>query len=310
MLITRKIKEAAAAVGFDASGVCRASGVDGERAFFEDWLGRGFNAGLDYLERNIDKRFDPALLVPGARSVIVCGVVYKNSTSLGYGGECRTKVASYARTTDYHVTIKQMLHELSERLGLSSSGVRFRAFTDTAPLLEKRLAREAGLGFIGRNKLLVSPRFGSFMLLGELVTDADSDEYDVPYDGVGCGDCRRCIEACPTQALTPQGLDARRCVARVTIEPHPERVPSLAQDAVVQSGWIFGCDVCQSVCPYNAKSPEYSNPRFAPLFDPSAMSADDWLQMTDGEFDALFAATPMSRSGLARIRQLLTENDG
>lgn len=309
MLITREIKETAAAVGFDACGVCRALEVDGERTFFEDWLGRGFNAGLDYLERNIDKRFDPALLVPGARSVIVCGVVYKNSTSLGYGGECCTKVASYARTTDYHVTIKQMLRGLAERLRLSSSGARFRAFTDTAPLLEKSLAREAGLGFIGRNKLLVSPRYGSFILLGELVTDADADEYDVPYDGVGCGDCRRCIEACPMRALTPQGLDARRCLARVTIEPHPELVPSLVKDAVARSGWIFGCDVCQSVCPYNAKSPEYSNPRFAPLFDPSAMSADDWRQMTDEDFDTLFASTPMSRSGLARIRQLLSETE-
>ena len=192
------------------------------------WSG-GFDGGLGYLRRNVEKRFSPAELMPGARSVVVCGVSYKNDTSLGYGDTAVPKVASYARSGDYHVAVKEMLYETAARLGLKEDGTGFRAFTDTAPLLEKRLACEAGLGFIGRNTLLVSPRYGSFLLLGELVVDVPVDIYDRPYEGIGCGACRRCVEHCPAGALTGEGLDARRCISRLTVEPHPERVPALAQ---------------------------------------------------------------------------------
>jgi len=215
-------------------------------------------------------------------------------------------VASYARSGDYHVAVKEMLYETAARLGLKEDGTGFRAFTDTAPLLEKRLACEAGLGFIGRNTLLVSPRYGSFLLLGELVVDVPVDIYDRPYEGIGCGACRRCVEHCPAGALTGEGLDARRCISRLTVEPHPERVPALAQRiGASTAGWIFGCDDCQNVCPYNLRAPFFANPRFRPLFSPADMPACRWLEMTQAEFDARFGATPMARSGLARIKELL-----
>lgn len=283
-------------------GICRAVDFDSDRAFFEQWLEDGCHGGLAYLERNVDKRFSPSTLVRGARSVVVCGVVYRNDTSLTPDGPLHSpRVASYARSVDYHVTIKEMLMTMAGMLGLKEAGVGFRAFTDTAPLAEKRLAREAGLGFIGRNTLLVSPRLGSFLLLGELVVCDDADSYDEPYAGPACGRCRRCIDACPAGALTSHGLDARLCIARATIEP----AYGDSRPATDTCGWIFGCDCCQSVCPYNAAAPVYVNDRFRPLFDPRAIGTDEWLAMSEEEFGSRFASTPLSRSGLERIKTLL-----
>ena len=142
MLQAREIKQAAAAAGFDLCGICRVRNFSAEQTFFEGWLERGFDGGLGYLRRNVEKRFSPAELMPGARSVVVCGVSYKNDTSLGYGDTAVPKVASYARSGDYHVAVKEMLYETAARLGLKEDGTGFRAFTDTAPLLEKRLACE------------------------------------------------------------------------------------------------------------------------------------------------------------------------
>lgn len=308
VLSSEQIRREAAAVGFDRCGICPPRHFEAERRFFEGWLARGCDAGLGYLRRNVDKRFDVAALMPEARSVIVCAVAYRNGTSLGYGEVPGVpKVASYARSVDYHSSIKAMLAELAERLGLKVRGIRFRTFTDTAPLLEKRLAVEAGLGFIGRNKLLIVPGLGSFVLLGELVVDRPVDRYDVSQPvGAGCGVCHRCEEACPTGALTAGGLDARRCIARLTIERDPATVPELAATASLDTaGWIFGCDVCQSVCPHNRHVPLFRNERFRPLFDPAAMTADRWLAMSEEQFEKEFGATPMARAGLDRIKRLL-----
>lgn len=303
-----RIRREAAAVGFDRCGICRPVRFEAERRFFDGWLERGYDGGLGYLRRNVEKRFDVAELMPGARSVVVCAVAYRNDTSLGYGDEpVEVKVASYARSVDYHVSIKAMLAELAERLDLKGQGIRFRTFVDTAPLLEKRLAVEAGLGFIGRNKLLITPELGSFVLLGELVIDREVDRYDAPLPaGAGCGACRRCEEACPTGALTAGGLDVRRCVARLTIERDPDTVPELAATAALDTGgWIFGCDACQSVCPYNRYVPSYGNGRFRPLFHPAEITPEQWLAMSEERFKDEFGATPMARAGLERIKRLL-----
>lgn len=306
MLQAFSIKQAAAGAGFDLCGICRVRNFDAERVFFEEWLERGFDGGLGYLRRNIEKRFSPAQLMPGACSAVVCGVCYKNDTSLGYADGQAAKVASYARSTDYHVSIKEMLYALASELGLKEAGVGFRAFTDSAPLLEKRLAAEAGLGFIGRNTLLVSPRYGSFLLLGELLLDAPVDVYDRPWEGVGCGECRRCVERCPAGALTAGGLDARRCISRLTIEPRPEDVPVLRERCGASTeGWIFGCDECQSGCPYNRTSPFFANPRFRPLFHPADVTGAQWCAMTQEEFAERFGTTPMARSGLERIKGIV-----
>lgn len=303
-----RIKQCAAEVGFDLCGICPPRNFSAEREFFEGWLKGGLHGGLRYLERNVEKRFSVAALMPAARSVVVCGVCYKNDSSLAAtaGNPSNPKVASYARAADYHVSIKGMLSRMASMLEEEYGELRFRTFTDTAPLLEKRLAVEAGLGFIGRNTLLVSPLFGSFVLLGELVTTEPVDVYDEPYAGVGCGECNRCVCGCPAGALTEAGMDAGRCIAGVTIEKTATEAGDMNRRDSCH-GWIFGCDECQSVCPYNARSPFYSNQLFKPLFDPRRITADSWLAMTAEEFARMAGITPMTRSGLEKIKRLLAE---
>ena len=286
-------------VGFDLVGVVAAEAMDDERKGFEEWLLEGNQSTLAYLERNVEKRFNPTLLVEGARSIIVCAVSYLSPISRGYDATCRTKIASYALARDYHLTIKEMLAELAERLGHEVEGLRFRAFTDSAPLAEKSLAVRAGLGWIGRNSLLVTPRYGSMLLLGELVINKAVDSYDVPMQGVGCGSCRACVDSCPNRAIKPNRLiDTRRCISCRTIEREGEQSEDIGLD-----GWIFGCDACQSVCPFNRHAPLHSNPRFDPKIDISRLNEAAWQGMTNDDFLAMAGDTPLVRSGLERIRQ-------
>lgn len=296
------IKQAARDAGFDLCGICSVRSFDAEKRFFDGWLERGQCAGMEYLRRNVDKRFDPSKLVPGATAAIACAVSYRNDSSLRALSPAPTpRIASYARSRDYHLSVKEMLHDLAARIADRYGTFSYRAFTDSAPLAEKLIARQAGLGFIGRNTLLVSPALGSFMLLGEIVGDFRADTYDTPYEGPGCGECRRCVESCPAGALTPDGIDARLCISRRTVEKPSEGIDCAADT----HGWIFGCDVCQAACPYNSNAPAFRNPRFEPHFDPADISRTEWLAMDEAEFTARFADTPLSRSSLQRIKDIV-----
>ena len=302
MLDLLNIKKLAADAGFDLCGVAPCRHLSEGEARFRAWLARGGQSSLGYMERNAEKRFDPRLLVEGARTAVVCAVSYKNTASEGYPAGHRTKIASYACTADYHTTIKGMLNGMLEHLKAADPGLGGRAFVDTAPLLEKQLAVEAGLGWIGRQSLLVTPRFGSFVLLGELVLDAACDRYDEPLAGVGCGSCRRCVEACPTGAVcNDRAIDARRCISCHTIERTP--AAEIALD-----GWIFGCDACQSRCPYNLRAPLHLHPAFDPLFDPLSFPPERWLAMEEAEFRTSFGRTPLMRSGLRRLQANAAQN--
>lgn len=296
MLSLAHIKKLAADVGFDLCGVAPCRHFAENEPLFRQWLAQGYQSSLGYLERNLDKRFDPQRLVEGARTAVVCAVSYKSRIGEGYPDTHHTKVASYACTTDYHLTIRQMLNSLFQALKHDYPTLEGRAFVDTAPLLEKQLAVEAGLGWIGRQSLLVTPRLGSYVLLGELLLTDQTDAYDTPYQGSGCGRCRNCIESCPTGAIVaPKVIDTARCIACHTVEKRPPVQINL-------HGWVFGCDRCQSCCPYNQKAPHHTNAAFTPLFDPLAMTPADWLAMTDAQFDARMGATPLARSGLSRIK--------
>ena len=233
--------------------------------------------------------------------MIVCAVSYKNQTSNGYPADHQAKVASYACTTDYHTTIKQMLFELCKRLKEVEPNLSARCFVDSAPILEKRYAVEAGLGWIGRQSLLITPKFGSFVLLGEIVTTAECDHYDKPYEGVGCGECRRCVEACPNSAVKERHIDTSQCISCATIERKNEG------EGCDLHGWIFGCDECQSVCPYNLNAPYATNPLFTPRFSPEKMTAKQWLKLTEQEFLAEFGSTPMQRSRIDRIKANISD---
>lgn len=300
MLEIETVKKVAASVGFDLCGVAKCRRFDGDEAFFREWLACGYASSLDYLQRNLDKRFDVERLVVGARTVVVCAVSYKNRASAGYPSGFSTKIASYACCNDYHSTIKGMLRRMSESLKETYPALSGRIFVDSAPILEKRYAVEAGLGWIGRQSLLVTPRYGSFVLLGELVLCDDCDSYDEPLRSVGCGECRRCIDACPNGAIAECHIDTSKCISCATVE----RFDGVAD----LHGWIFGCDECQSCCPYNKSAPAHVCSEFEPVFDPMTMTADEWSSMTDDEFDRRFSSTPMSRSGLSRLRENVLRN--
>ncbi len=297
MLILSHIKSIAAGVGFDLCGVTRCQNFEGDKEFLKHWLSEGYGDGLTYLERNIDKRSDASLLVERAKTVVVCAVAYKNRYSEGYPATARNKIASYALTTDYHITIKQMLNELCAALKAECPTLTGRCFTDSAPIFEKRYAVEAGLGWIGRQSLLVTPQFGSFVLLGVAVLTEECDSYDNPYSGNGCGECHRCVEACPNGAIRDHHIDTRLCISRATVERQCDRHTPL-------HGWIFGCDQCQSCCPYNIKAQRVTNPLFMPTIEPETI---DWHSMSQADFSLRFAVSPIIRTTLARIRENVEE---
>lgn len=294
MIPKKFITNAALEVGFDLVGVVAVEPLVAERKRFDEWILAGNHSSLSYLERNAEKRFDASLLVEGAASIVVCAVSYLSTFSRGYEEGCRTKVASYALARDYHLTIKEMLRELAERLREAAPELKYRAFTDSAPVAEKTLAVRAGLGWIGRQSLVVNPKFGTMMLLGELIINEAVDAYSEPMRNVGCGSCRACVESCPNGAILDNRLiDTRRCISCRTIEREWQG------EAIDLDGWIFGCDGCQSACPFNRHAPLHRNPKFDPKFDPTTI---DWASLDGEEFEALAGDTPLLRAGLERIK--------
>lgn len=297
MLTLQEIKAAAATAGFDLCGVTRCRPLTEASERFRQWLEQGCQSSLSYLERNVGKRFDPQQLVEGARTAVVCAVNYKNRFSGGYPEGWPTKIASYACNRDYHDTIRTMLRQLFDTLRQRHPELRGRAFVDTAPLAEKAMAVEAGLGWIGRQSLLVTPQFGTFVLLGELLLCDEAEEYDTPLPGAGCGSCRACVEHCPAGAIAgTRMIDTNRCIACHTIERPPAQ-------AIDLDGWIFGCDACQTCCPYNRRTPLHRHPAFDPLIDPLTLPPAAWRAMSEAEFAERMGVTPLTRSGLVRIRQ-------
>ena len=278
ILNSSSVKEAAAAVGFDACGIAAAAPLTEEEWGYDEWLRNGYQADMAFMEQHRDMRRDPSLLVPGAQSVIVVLLGYKPSQHMQ--GDAR--IAQYAYGEDYHERIKRMLYQLIAAIRQRYPDFEAKPCVDTVPISDKQWARRAGLGWIGRNTLLVNPSLGSYCNIGELVTSYPADRYDTPLEN-GCGDCRACADACPNHALserransfampsqsmvTTEGsnkalthssiqafkhsqiplLDANRCASYHTIENRAETLPP----DIHLSGYAFGCDICQLVCPYN-----------------------------------------------------------
>ena len=286
------IQQHALELGFDLCRIARSRALTEHRERLTQWLDSGEYGGLQYMQRNLDKRLDPSLLVEGTRSIVVCAIGYKRGP---VPNPLMNHMASYAWGKDYHLVIREKLRQLLQYIQQLCPGSSGRVFVDTAPLLEKAWAVEAGLGWIGRNTLLIHPELGSYLLLGVVLTDAELSP-DTPMQG-GCGSCRRCIDACPSGALgEDRMLDARRCIARRTVEA------CSAEEEGDLHEWLFGCDACQRVCPYNLHAPESVHPEFAPLPELCSMTPQDWLSLTETEFRQRFHETPLERCGLERLQ--------
>ncbi len=297
------IKRLAMKAGFDLCGIVQAEHFGEAQNRFTHWLSAGCGDGLDYLHRNLELRFDPSRLVDGARIVVVCAVNYKSRFSLS--DELQNNgvgIASYALMRDYHKSIKRALKSLLTELQSIDPAIKGRCFTDSAPLLEKHLAWRAGLGWIGRQSLLVTPQYGTFVLLGELVIDCDVDHYDEAMCSVegSCGECRRCVASCPVGAINEdRTIDTRRCIAARTIEHSDAGAEPLA-------GWIFGCDICQQCCPHNQPTPISKFADMQPIL--SAPTFEEWRAMSEAEFAELTQGTPIKRSSLNRIKHNIDIN--
>ena len=296
--ISGKIKDNALALGFDAVGIAPAGPLEDECREVDRWLEQGFHGDMQWMERNRDKRKDPRLLVPGARSVVV--VMMNYYTPQKQEGKEVPKISIYAQGKDYHRVLKDRLFQLLQNIRREYPEVSGRAFVDSAPVLERAWAVRAGLGWQGKNTLLIHKEKGSFLFLGELIIDLEL-QYDKPETRSYCGTCRSCLDACPTDALMKPGLlDAQKCISYLTIEKKgalPETFRGRTE------GYVFGCDICQQVCPWNKKAIEHRMQDFFPIPGLLEMKTSDWLSISETEFQDRFSDSPLSRPGLEGIQR-------
>jgi len=303
--LTRSVKDEAARLGFALVGVARAEVVV-EAPLLAEWLARGHHGTMGWMARHVEERVDPRKLVQGCRSVISVGLVYGSAEVRGPEG---VRVARYVVGEDYHRVLKDKLHALLNYGRGLDPAFDGRAFVDSAPVMDRYWAERAGLGWRGKNTLLLNKRLGSFLFLGELLVTAEL-EPDLPGTD-HCGTCTRCLDACPTGALVdPYLLDARRCISYWTIEHRGELEPA-AETAM--GGWLFGCDVCQEVCPWNRDAPDTAEPRLASAPDAWPENLEGLLDLTDEEFARRFGGTAIERTrrrGLVRNAAIVAGNMG
>lgn len=292
------IKAEAAKLGFMFCGISKAGFLEEEAPRLESWLKKGFHGEMSYMENHFDKRLDPRKLVDGAKSVISLALNY-------YSGQQQLdplapKISQYAYGDDYHFIIKDKLKQLMESIRTEIGEVNGRAFVDSAPVLDKAWAKKAGLGWIGKNTNLINKKAGSFFFLAELITDMEL-QYDIEPTEDHCGTCTRCIDACPTEAIVaPYVVDGSRCISYLTIELKSE-LPSEFKGKM--DNWMFGCDICQDVCPWNKFSVLNTEPAFNPHEDLLDLSLRDWQEISEETFQKVFKNSAVKRtkySGLKR----------
>lgn len=285
------IKSKALEAGFDACGIAVADFLETDAIRLERWLNNGYHGSMQYMENHIDLRLDPRKLVPGAKSVVT---VLKNYFPGNRPTANGPKISSYAYGDDYHEVIRTKLNAFLQQMREQWGEIQGRGFVDSAPVLERSWALRAGLGWIGKNGQLISKQKGSFFFIATLITDLELMP-DPTFATDHCGSCTRCIDACPTDAILPNKvIDGSRCISYLTIENKSDFIPAEFEQKM--DGWMFGCDVCQDVCPWNRFSKPHQEPDFEPL-DP-IMSFDwaEWENLTEEKFNTLFKGSPMKRS--------------
>jgi len=289
------IRQKASALGFCVVGISKADFLEQEACRLDAWLGDGLHADMAYMKNHFDLRADPRKLVVDAKSVISVACNYFSSEIQPEGVY---KISRYAYGRDYHKVIREKLLCLFDFIRTVEPVARGRVFVDSAPVLERAWAEKSGLGWIGKNTNLISRQHGSFLFLGEIILNLEF-EYDTPVKNL-CGACTRCIDACPTKALTPYRLDARKCISWFTIENRqtiPDELKPQWRD------WIFGCDICQEVCPWNQKAQSHVERNFQPLEAITAFQMTDWEKLTQEDFERIFRHSPLSRAGFVGIKR-------
>lgn len=306
---TAIIKSKAHELGFMFCGVSRAQKLETEARRLEDWLNKNRNGEMQWMENHFEKRIDPTKLVPGSKSVVSVAMNYFNGQNRQPADS--PKISKYAYGRDYHKVLKKRLKQLFQFINEEIGEVEGRFFVDSAPVMDKAWAKRSGLGWQGKNTNLISPKVGSFFFLGELIIDLEL-EYDGEIKDF-CGSCTRCLDVCPTGALNPDRpyeIEANRCISYYTIELKGS-LPDGLNDQF--ENWMFGCDICQDVCPWNRKSIPHDEPDFNPKSDLLQMTAADWQNLTKDVFDDIFAGSPVKRTGfdgLKRNIQYVAESTG
>jgi epoxyqueuosine reductase len=287
---TNWVKQLAIEHGFDYCGIAKAQSLDEDARRLEAWLQKGLHGSMQYMENYFDLRVDPTKLVPGAKSVITLLKNYFPSQSC----DTELKISKYAYGKDYHTVIKahlkQMIQELQEKVGQFHG----RGFVDSAPVLERTWAQKSGLGWVGKNGNLITKQSGSFFFIATLIIDVELN-YDDPFAKDFCGSCTKCIDACPTEAIQPGKIvNGNKCISYFTIELKEELIPGEMKGKF--SNWMFGCDVCQDVCPWNRFSKPTTETEFTPLPEILNLSTSDWEELSEEAFRKIFKHSPLSRS--------------
>mgnify|MGYP000882172153 FL=1 len=284
------IKHWAKELGFTHCGIAQATFLEEEAPRLESWLKQNFQGEMHYMENHFDMRLDPRLLVPEAKSVISLSYNYYNSTKQPEGA---LKIAKYAFGEDYHFVVKDKLKILLENIQTHIGEVQGRCFTDSAPILEHAWAKRAGVGWQGKHSLLLQKQRGSFFFLAEIILDVEL-EYDIPFMTDHCGTCTACIDACPTNAIMENRIvNGSKCISYATIELKDD-IPDSFKGHM--EDWMFGCDICQDVCPWNRFSQEHNEPRFLPNEKLISMHRKEWIDISKEVFSEIFKKSPVKRT--------------
>ena len=297
---TGKIRQYAKQLGFDNCGIARAQLLEDDARRLSSWLHKGMHGGMQYMERYFDLRIDPCKLVPGAKSVIT---LLLNYFPLEKQQLNTPKISKYAYGRDYHDVIKDKLNRLIELIRLNIGDVHGRGFVDSAPVLERSWAQRSGLGWIGKNGNLITKQQGSFFFIATLITDLEL-EYDDAFAKDYCGTCTQCIDACPTEAILPDKVvDGSRCISYFTIELKEALIPGEMKDKF--QNWMFGCDICQDICPWNRFSKPTTETGFRPIPQMLNLSSKQWEEMTEEQFKQIFKDSALQRSKYRGIKRNL-----
>ncbi len=296
--LKRFVRQEAKVLGFADVAFAKAEFMNEEAQRLEQWLNQGHQGQMAYMENHFDLRVDPTKLVPNAKTVI--SFIYNYYNPEGQQDPDAPKIAMYAYGRDYHKVVKKKLKQLFQKMTEKIGQIEGRYFVDSAPVLERDWAKRSGLGWIGKNTLLLNKNKGSFFFLAEMIVDLEF-EYDAPTSD-HCGTCTKCIDACPTDAIAESGyiLDAQKCISYATIELK-EKIPSAFEGKM--KNWMFGCDICQEVCPWNRFSEPHDEPDFLPNKDLMDMSREEWYDLNEDAFDLLFHGTPVKRTKFEGLKR-------